>query len=205
MVLFSRPCTTLLASEAVLLRWTLTGTARLTLATSDAGLPPQYHPGATVLKGNGDGTFQAGVFYPVGTGEGGQYIAAGDFNRDGKPDLLVLDSVGGNIITLLNTGVVSFSPTTPLNFKKQAIGTTSPPQTVTLTNAGAKALRIASMKASPEFNLTSTCGTSVAPAGTCTISATFSPTQKGAKQGTISIIDSASSKPQVIELLGTGT
>jgi len=36
-------------------------------------------------------------------------------------------------------------------------------------------------------------------------SVTFSPTQKGAKQGTITIIDSASTKPQVIEVLGTGT
>jgi len=51
-----------------------------------------------------------------------------------KPDLLVLNSVNGYLTTLLNTGIVSFSPTTPLNFKKQAVGTTSGPQTVTLTN-----------------------------------------------------------------------
>jgi hypothetical protein len=53
--------------------------------------------------------------------------------------------------------------------------------------------------------VTSTCGSSVAPGANCKISATFSPTRKGAVQGTITIIDNASSKPQVIELLGTGT
>jgi hypothetical protein len=66
-------------------------------------------------------------------------------------------------------------------------------------------LRIQSMKASAEFAVTSTCGATVAPGAACTISATFSPKKQGAEQGTITIVDSASTKPQVIELLGTGT
>jgi hypothetical protein len=37
------------------------------------------------------------------------------------------------------------------------------------------------------------------------ISVTFSPKTQGAKSGTVTINDSASSKPQVIELSGTGT
>jgi len=148
-----------------------------------------------------NGTFRASAFYPAEAG----YLAAGDFNGDGKPDIV---GVGGNpsyITILLNTGVVSFSPTTPLNFKKQRVGTTSAPQTVNLTNTGATALKIASMKASSEFGMTSTCGATLAAGAKCTISATFSPTQKGLQQGTLSIIDSASTKPQVIELSGTGT
>ena len=181
----------------------LDGDAKIDLAASNAGVPPQYPPGVTTFKGNGDGTFQPGVFYPAGGGIG--YVAAGDFNRDGKPDLELVDEVAQSAITLLNTGVVSFSPTTPLNFKKQAVGTTSQPQMVKVTNTGTTALRIASMKASTEFAVTSTCGSSVAAGANCTISATFSPTQQGTVHGTISIIDSASTKPQVIELLGTGT
>jgi hypothetical protein len=177
------------------------GDGRVDLAVTEEGPPPQHQPGVSIFKGNGNGTFQAGVLYPVEAG----YIAVGDFNGDGKPDLA---GVGGNpsyITILLNTGVVSFSPTTPLNFKKQAVGTTSRPQNVTLTNTGTTALRIASMKASTEFGVTSTCGARVAAGANCTISATFSPTKQGAKQGTITIVDNASSKPQVIELLGTGT
>jgi hypothetical protein len=184
----------------------LSGNGEVDLATSDAGSPPSFLPGASVYKGNGDGTFQAGEFYQAGVhGEGGQFVAAGDFNGDGKPDLVLANSVYGEITTFLNTGVVSFSPTTPLNFGSQSLGTTSKAQAVTLTNTGTSALKIKSMKASAEFAVTSTCSSSVAAGATCTISATFTPTKKGEVQGTISIIDSASSKPQVIELLGNGT
>jgi hypothetical protein len=161
-----------------------------------------FDGGVSVLIGNGDGTFQTASFYPGGKGD--EFVAVGDFNGDRKPDLVLADGVN-HVTVLLNTGVVSFSPTTPLNFKKQTVGTTSPPQTVSLTNTGSKALRVASMKASAEFGVTSTCGASVAAGAKCTISATFSPTKKGSAQGTITTIDSASSKPQVIELFGTGT
>jgi len=159
--------------------------------------------GASVFLGNGDGTFQPGVFYPAG--DQSRFVGIGDFNGDHKVDLAIPSYGVGNVPVLLNTGVVNFSPTTPLNFKKQAVGTTSNPQTVTLTNTGKTALRIASMKASAEFSVTSTCGASVAAGAKCTISATFSPTKKGSVQGTITIIDSASTKPQIIELFGTGT
>ncbi len=179
------------------------GDGKVDLAgTGEGGL--NYQPGATVLNGNGDGTFQTpGVFYLAGKLP--EFIAAGDINGDHMPDLVLLDLDTLSVIGLLNTGAVSLSPTTPLNFKKQAVGTTSPPLKVTLTNTGTTALKIASMKASAEFAVTSTCASSVAAGAKCTISSTFSPTKKGAVQGTITIIDSASTKPQVIELLGTGT
>jgi hypothetical protein len=183
------------------------GDGRTDLAASIDGGPPHSKAGVTVLNGNGDGTFQKGVFYPVGTTEGGQFVATADFNGDHRPDLLVLNSVNGIITTLLNTGVVSFSPTTPLNFGNQAIGTTGRQQSVTLTNTGTTELKIQSMTASAEFGMKSTCGDRVAPGANCDIRATFSPTKQGAQTGTITItiIDNASSKPQVIELLGTGT
>jgi hypothetical protein len=179
------------------------GDGKVDLAASKAGGTSEAPAGVTVFNGNGNGTFQAGVTYPAGEGIG--YLSAGDLNGDHLLDLVLLDTQNGAVITLLNTGVVSFSPTTPLNFKKQAVGTTSAPQAVTLTNTGTTELKIQSMKASAEFAMTSTCGARVAPSANCTISATFSPTKQGAKQGTITIIDNASSKPQVIELLGTGT
>jgi len=158
---------------------------------------------ATVFRGNGNGTFQEPLVYPAG-----QFpfaVAVADFNGDHLPDITMPDLDGYVEYVLLNTGTASFSPTTPLNFHKQKAGTTSAPQTVTLTNTGKTALTISSMKAGGQFGMTSTCGTSVAAGANCAISVTFSPKTQGAKSGTVSIKDSASSKPQVIELSGTGT
>ena len=96
-------------------------------------------------------------------------------------------------------------PTNLLEFPKQRHGTTSKPQTVTLTNNGKTELKITSMKTSGPFGVTSTCGETVAAGSNCTISVTFSPKTAGQVPGTVSIDDSASSKPQVIALGGTGT
>jgi hypothetical protein len=172
------------------------------VATADYDYP--HVSGAAVFPGDGNGSFQPPAYYASSWPYTGP-VAVGDFNGDRKPDLVMTDFDGTDVLVMLNTGVVSFSPTTPLNFKKQAAGTTSAPQTVTLTNTGTTELKISAMKAAGQFAMTSTCGASVAPGAACTISVTFSPKTQGAKSGTITINDSASSRPQVIELSGTGT
>jgi hypothetical protein len=157
----------------------------------------------TVFLGNGNGTFQSGKSYPAGTDA--YYVAVGDFNGDGKVDLATPDNRYDDVVVLLNTGVASFSPTTPLVFKKQAVGTKSAAQKVTLTNTGETPLTIPAMKVAGQFAMSSTCGKGVAVGKSCTISVTFSPQSQGTKSGTVTINDSASSKPMVIELSGTGT
>jgi hypothetical protein len=160
--------------------------------------------GAAVFLGNGDGTFQDAQYFP-GDSYATSHVVVGDFNGDGKKDLVLTNFAGDNVLVMLNTGVISFSPTNPMTFKKQAVGTKSSPQEITLTNTGLTGVKISSMKASAQFGVTSTCGKSVAPGAACTVSVTFSPTSKGAKSGTLNINNSASSKPMVIELSGTGT
>jgi len=158
----------------------------------------------SVFMGTGDGTFQPGVAYPAG--ELLNYVAIADFNDDHKPDLVALDHLGNAVITLLNTGVVSFSPTTPLTFPTQLTGTTSAPQTATLTNNGTSPLIISSVSSSGKpFHMQTTCAGSIAPGGNCTITATFTAAAENVTTGTVTIRDSASSKPQVVELVGTGT
>lgn len=182
----------------------LDGNGKLDIVAANSGelgIPA----GVTVLKGNGDGTFQPGVFYEAGREEGG-YVVVGDFNGDGKPDIALTDYVDDLIITLLNTGTVTFSPTTPLTFPTQLIGTTSAPLTATLTNNGTSSLTISSVSFSGKpFKVRSTCVGSVAPGGNCTITAVFTAQVEGVTSGTVTIKDSASSKPQVVELVGTGT
>jgi hypothetical protein len=55
----------------------------------------------TVLLGNGNGTFQTPVDYPLNTGFDGSGIVVGDFNNDGNLDFAVTSENG------LNPGVVS--------------------------------------------------------------------------------------------------
>lgn len=160
--------------------------------------------GAGIFLGNGDGTFQDPTYYQ-GNSYATSEVVVGDFNGDGKADLVITNSAGNNVLEMLNTGAVSFSPTAPLTFKKQAVGTKSVAQKVTLTNTGKIPLTISSMKLAGQFAMSSTCGKGVAAGKSCTISVTFSPQSQGAKSGTVTINDSASSKPMVIELSGTGT
>lgn len=68
-----------------------------------------------VLRGNGDGTFQAAQAYTVGgapSGTGPTAIASGDFNGDGKPDLAITLLNASKVSILINTsvsGTVSFA------------------------------------------------------------------------------------------------
>lgn len=181
----------------------LDGDGKIDLATSDSGPPP----GASVFKGNGDGTFQAAAFYPIGNSSNLNYVAAADLNNDGKPDLVAVCVDGEQVTTLLNTGSATFSPTSPPTFKNQLLGTTSAPQTVTLTNSGTSPMTISSVVSSgPPFRMTAnTCRGSLAPGAQCSITAEFTAQVKGTVSGGITINDSASSKPQFVELIGIGT
>jgi hypothetical protein len=132
-------------------------------------------------------------------------ISLGDFNGDLKPDLVVADRRFDDVVVLLNTGVASFSPTTPLLFAAQLLNTASSAQTVSLTNTGTSALAISSVSVRGPFEQSNTCGKNLAPAATCNFNITFTPTAKGNANGLITLNDSASSKPQAIELSGAGT
>ncbi len=181
----------------------LNGDQKLDLLVPTSGLGTSRV--VSVLLGNGDGTFQSPEEYP--TGKEPFFVTAGDFNGDHKADLIVADELGSTVGVLLNTGVVSFSPTTPLTFVRQVLGTKSSPESVTLTNTGTAALSINSMYVSGPFHLAggTTCAASVAAGESCTIAVSFKPTAEGASAGLVTILDSASSKPQVIELSGLGT
>jgi len=102
------------------------------------------------------------------------------------------------------TPAVILSPTS-LTFAAQAIGTTSATQSVTLTNTGQGTLAITTIAASGPFGETNTCGTSVAPAATCTIAVTYSPTAAQNDTGSITITDNASGSSQSVALTGTGS
>ncbi|HZQ21338.1 MAG TPA: FG-GAP-like repeat-containing protein [Terriglobales bacterium] len=158
----------------------------------------------TPFLGNGDRTFVAGP--NVGTGKEPAYVATGDFNGDKLPDVLVADSLLSSVFCILNTGVLGFSPSTPLVFPPQKVGTTSSPQTVTLTNHGGSSVSISSIATTGDFHWSTTsCGSSLPAGASCQISVTFQPQKAGTQRGYLKINDSASSKIQVVLLSGQGT
>ena len=118
------------------------------------------------------------------------------------------------IVSLLNGSATisgpdaSLSPTS-LTFATQLVGTSSAAQSVTLNNYGTVTLGITSVGftgADPgDFAQTTTCGSSVAPGASCTISITFKPTQSGSRTAMLSITDNAPGSPQNVSLTGTGT
>ncbi len=97
---------------------------------------------------------------------------------------------------------------TSLAFGSETTNVASQPRSVTVTNTGAVALTIASINLSsigPQaFSQTNTCGTSVAVAGTCTISVVFKPTSMGSDTATLSVNAGNGAGTQTVALSGTG-
>ena len=60
----------------------------------------------SILLGNGDGTFLPHVDYTTGTQPSS--VAAGDFNGDGKIDLVVANALDGTVSVLLGNGDGTF-------------------------------------------------------------------------------------------------
>src|SRR5262249_6876606 len=87
--------------------------------------------------------------------------------------------------------------TTSLAFGKRVLGTTSAAKVVKLTNTGASTLNISNVSINGDFAIGSkTCGTTVAPGATCTVSVTFTPTLIGVRHGTLTFNDDAPTSPQ---------
>jgi hypothetical protein len=113
-------------------------------------------------------------------------------------------------ISLTATGQlpVSFNPAS-LAFGTVTVNTTTAAKTVTMANNAKTALTISSITlggADPgDFTQTAnTCGTTLAAAGKCTFSYTFTPAKAGPRSATITVADSAKNSPQTVRLTGTG-
>lgn len=122
-------------------------------------------------------------------------------------EVTVVDNASNSpqLVSLSGTGVfpISISPVT-LSFPSQTVGTTSTAMIATVKNNTSATVSIASLTASGDFAETNNCGTSLAAGGSCTISVTFTPGAKGTIYGAVSIRDSASNSPQVLNLTGSG-
>ena len=119
--------------------------------------------------------------------------------------LTVADSDRTQQVALTGTGEMANLSLTPgtLNFGVMGVQVPSAAQTLLLSNGSAGTLTGISIATSGPFSETNTCGTSVGPGGTCTVSLTFSPTSTGSQTGTATVT-SADGAPMTAQLTGTG-
>jgi uncharacterized repeat protein (TIGR01451 family) len=139
----------------------------------------------------------------------GAVLAEGGFNGT-NVNYTVLASTEIYTSSGTTAPVASFAPTS-LTFTSQAQGTTSPVQTVTLTNSGNAAMSITGVSITGtdagDFAQTNTCPVSpatLAANANCVISVTFKPTATGARTANVSVADNAAGSPQTVGLAGTG-
>jgi len=120
-------------------------------------------------------------------------------NGPGSPQSVALSGTG-----IGNGPLAVFSPSS-LTFPTQLVGTSSAPQTITLSNIGNQALSITQITISSQFSQSNNCGSSVPVGSSCTITVTFNPTKPNTITGTLSVTDNGPGSPQTIALSGTGT
>lgn len=115
------------------------------------------------------------------------------------------------VVSLIGYGSpIVFAPAT-LAFGLQSPGTTSSPQSLTITNTGQVSLTIGSLlqggNAPQYFALKSDActGTTLAANASCTITIAFSPPVIGPFSAVLSVNDTASDSPQSVLITGTGT
>src|SRR5207248_1261226 len=129
--------------------------------------------------------------------------------------LRISDNATGSPQTLSLSGTaaapapaVMFSPATP-SFPATTEGTSSAPQTLTVTNTGNAPLHVSSVSLSGpnpnDFALTNNCTAATAPSANCTVLITFNPIAPGQRTATLTLADDASPSSQAVSLSATAS
>jgi Beta-propeller repeat/Cep192 domain 4/Abnormal spindle-like microcephaly-assoc'd, ASPM-SPD-2-Hydin len=137
------------------------------------------------------------TFSPAAAGQQAGTLTLAD-DAAGSPQTVMLSGIGV-------TSVATLAPTS-VAFGNQFVGTSSAPQSVTLTNAAATPLAISNIgvTAGSAFSETNNCGSTLAADKSCVISVVFSPAATGSASATLTVNDAASGSPQTASLTGTG-
>ncbi|MGB7133146.1 MAG: choice-of-anchor D domain-containing protein, partial [Candidatus Sulfotelmatobacter sp.] len=148
------------------------------------------------------------------SGDGGPATSA-DLNNlgilvDGQSNLYIADAGNNRIRVVHLTPAVSTTP--PANFGAWPIGTTSTPQSLTITSSGGDDLSLTGFSVAGndpnDFTQTgTTCGSLPASLGVdeaCTVTFTFTPKNYGLRSATFMVSDNAPGSPQPVTLSGYG-
>ena len=167
-------------------------------------------PNTFIVPGNGDGTFNLADVVTVPAPS--QFLLAGDFNNDGKLDLALAyraPYTSSDTVTYLlqDAPLAGFSQSS-LTFAAEPLGTTSSPQSVTLTNNGTGPLNLLNVAIagtnSGDFSQSNNCPSTLAIGASCPINISFTPTTNGPRTASLSVTDNAPASPQTVSLSGSG-
>jgi hypothetical protein len=170
-----------------------------------AGLTNQHGNQVLLIAlGNGDGTFRTPIEMGAGLTNNVVGFAAGDFNGDGKLDIVATELAGTPVFLQTTASVTPDS----LAFGDQDVGTKGQPQTVILKNIGTSALKVNGITiigANPkDFSENNNCGASLPPGGSCKIQVTFGPKAVGNFTASVQVAYQGIGSPQLVSLSGTG-
>jgi len=166
--------------------------------------------GPFVLPPSSSCTFSV-VFMPGGIGTSTGTIAfvftpPPGMDKDDAPAPITVDMVGTG-----SGGTNPFAALSALTLKfpRQMINTSSASQSVMLVNAGGTPLTgIAVASNSGEFAVTSnSCGTTLAPATSCVVAVTFTPSAIGPRSGTLTFTygNNSGASTQPVSMTGSGS
>jgi len=161
--------------------------------------------GTLLPPGGGNCTIQV-TFTPTTPGSTTEEITIND-NAAGSPHRVIVTGTG----VASSAGALTLSPSS-VSFPPQAVGVTSPPQVVRLSNTSLAAVTLTGISVSGDFSQTNNCGSlAVVPpprpfvlevGASCTMTVTFTPTTSGNRTGSVTI--SANTGAQTVPLAGTG-
>lgn len=124
--------------------------------------------------------------------------------RTGSVTITDSDATSPQIINLTGIGTAVQLSKSAVIFKPFAVGTSSGPQRITMTNTGNTAISIDKINTVGDYSTSNTCGASLAAGANCYVDVVFSPQDSGTLYGTLSIFHSDPSSPMRISLKATG-
>jgi hypothetical protein len=173
-----------------------------------------YRFGRNYITANSSASFAAGQGIGSVSADGNWFAFASDWNcqlgsntgsatgttspYNCRADVFMLSLTGAGAAP-----VASMSPTS-LSFGNEYVGSTSQPETVTLSNTGNAALSISSVTIGADYTQTNNCGGTLAAGASCSFSVSFAPTTVGQLSEFLQIADNAVGSPQSVALTGSG-